>query len=87
MSDPFNFSTGLGDSAIIEDSAFDSFADFGDFQSASSDDFGTDRSLTPTGADSWSFASTSSAGSLDDGSTSSDRDTNLDSDERTARQN
>ena len=71
-SDPFTFpssSAGLAEEEHehehepehLEDAAFDSFGDFGDFQSAesgSADDGG--------GAGSWSFASTSSTGSLDE---------------------
>ena len=47
----------------MADSSFDSFGDFGDFQSAGSGGSGSfedDGSLTPTGADSWSFASAGS---------------------------
>ncbi|KAI0093776.1 SIT4 phosphatase-associated protein-domain-containing protein [Irpex rosettiformis] len=65
-SEPFNFTTSTSDEA---DSNFDGFGDFGDFQSAGSDSLTLDDSgnLTPT-ADSWSFASVSSTGSEEDGS-------------------
>ena len=64
------------------DSSFDSFGDFGDFQSAGSGSVEDDGSLTPTGADSWSFASASSTGSFDE----ADRkpEPNREQDERTA---
>ena len=56
-------STSHADEYMAE-SSFDSFGDFGDFQSAScSFEEGT---LTPTGAESWSFASASSTSSLDE---------------------
>ncbi|KAH9952025.1 SAPS-domain-containing protein [Amylocystis lapponica] len=64
--DPFTFSSSFSEE-IIEEASFESFGDFGDFQSASSGSIDGDGSLTPTGADSWSFASTSSTGSIDDG--------------------
>ena len=50
----------------MADSSFDSFGDFGDFQSAGSGSAEDDGSLTPTGADSWSFASASSTSSVDE---------------------
>lgn len=62
---------------MIEDGAFDSFGDFGDFQSAGSE------ASPPTGADSWSFASASSAGSYDEGGRGAD--TVKDHAERTAQ--
>lgn len=74
--DPFTFSTGYTEE-VIEDGAFDSFGDFGDFQSAGSE------ASPPTGADSWSFASASSAGSYDEGGRGAD--TVKDHAERTAQ--
>ncbi|KAI0822811.1 SAPS-domain-containing protein [Trametes gibbosa] len=65
-SDPFNFPSTAATEEFMEDSAFDSFGEFGDFQSAGSGSFEAEGTLTPTGADSWSFASTSSTGSFDD---------------------
>ena len=49
----------------MAESSFDSFGDFGEFQSAtaSTGSLEGDGTLTPTGADSWSFASISSTGS------------------------
>lgn len=64
--DPFTFSSNFSEDTI-EETSFDSFGDFGDFQSGGSGSIEGDRSLTPTGADSWSFASTSSTGSFEDG--------------------
>ena len=73
----------------MADSSFDSFGDFGDFQSAhavaaSFEDEGT---LTPTGADSWSFASASSTGSSDEAMERRSAEGNREQDERTARDN
>ncbi|KAI0807835.1 SAPS-domain-containing protein [Fomes fomentarius] len=84
-SDPFTFTTASTDEFMAE-SSFDSFGDFGDFQSASSGSLEEDGSLTPTGADSWSFASASSAGSFEEGERRS-TEANRDPDERTARDN
>ena len=74
----------------MNDSSFDSFGDFGDFQTAGSDFSGADGgSLTPTGIDSWSFTSASSAGSFDEGAGLERRlaEGNQEQDERTARDN
>ncbi len=70
----------------MAESSFDSFGDFGDFQSASSGSLEGEGSLTPTGADSWSFASASSAGSFEEGERRS-AEASRDPDERTARDN
>ena len=70
----------------MADSSFDSFGDFGDFQSAGSDSFGDDGSLTPTGVDSWSFTSASSTGSYDEPERRPG-EASRDSDERTERDN
>ena len=51
VADPFTFSASFTE----DDAAFDSFGDFGDFQSAEADD----GELTPT-AGSWTFTSGSS---------------------------
>ncbi|OBZ65736.1 Extragenic suppressor of kinetochore protein 1, partial [Grifola frondosa] len=83
-SDPFTFPSGLAEENM-EDSSFDSFGDFGDFQSAGSGSI--EGSLTPTGADSWSFTSASSTGSFDE-SAPSDRRSNesaREQEERTAK--
>ncbi|KAI0957676.1 hypothetical protein AcW1_005989 [Taiwanofungus camphoratus] len=64
--DPFTFSSSGFSEEAIEDTAFDSFGDFGDFHSAGSGSLEGEGALTPTGADSWSFASTSSTGSFED---------------------
>ncbi|KAH9917442.1 SIT4 phosphatase-associated protein-domain-containing protein [Fomitopsis serialis] len=65
--DPFTFSSTSRlaeepepEAEHLEDASFDSFGDFGDFQSAES------GSADGGGAGSWSFASTSSTGSLDE---------------------
>ncbi|TFK90277.1 SAPS-domain-containing protein [Polyporus arcularius HHB13444] len=79
--DPFTFSTTTADDFMAE-----SFGEFGDFQSAGSDSFGDDGTLTPTGADSWSFASVSSTSSFDEAERRSG-EVSRDSDERTARDN
>ncbi|KAI8989835.1 SAPS-domain-containing protein [Trametes punicea] len=88
-SDPFTFaSSSAASEEFIEDSSFESFGDFGDFQSAGSGSFEAEGTLTPTGADSWSFASASSGGSFEDNF--ADRrasDASRDQDERTARDN
>ncbi|KAI0672799.1 SIT4 phosphatase-associated protein-domain-containing protein [Trametes maxima] len=88
-SDPFNFpSTATED--FMEDSSFDSFGDFGDFQSAGAGSFEAEGTLTPTGVDSWSFTSASSGGSFEDNFAerrSSDDGAGRDQDERTARNN
>lgn len=60
--DPFNFPSSFSD----EDSSFESFADFGDFHSATSEDEG----LTPT--ESWTFANDSATSTSDDSNTSED---------------
>lgn len=57
--DPFTFPSS---EELIEDTTFDSFGEFGDFQSASGGSLEDSGNLTPT-ADSWSFASISSTGS------------------------
>ena len=63
-SDPFNLSASFSDD--IQEVSFDSFGDFGDFQSAG------DGETTPT-AGSWTFASGSSHSSpSDDGDGSGD---------------
>ncbi|KAF7337855.1 Extragenic suppressor of kinetochore protein 1 [Mycena venus] len=59
-SDPFTFSSSFSDE--MEDTAFDSFADFGEFSAASPPQ---DGELTPT-AGSWTFASDSSPSPSDD---------------------
>ncbi|OCH93828.1 SAPS-domain-containing protein [Obba rivulosa] len=64
-SDPFTFSTGYTEE-MIDDGGFDSFGEFGDFQSAASSLVEDDGTLTPTGADSWSFASSSSTSSFEE---------------------
>ncbi|KAI0748433.1 SIT4 phosphatase-associated protein-domain-containing protein [Daedaleopsis nitida] len=84
-SDPFTFATASVDE-FMADSSFDSFGEFGDFQSASSGSVDEEGSLTPTGADSWSFASASSTGSFDEGERRS-TEASRDPDERTARDN
>lgn len=61
-SDPFTFSSSFSDE--MEDTAFDSFADFGEFQSTSPP---RDGELTPT-AGSWTFTSDSSPSPSDDAS-------------------
>ena len=74
----------------MADSSFDSFGDFGDFQSAhvsGSASFEDEGTLTPTGADSWSFASASSAGSFDEVTERRSTEGNREQDERTARDN
>ncbi|CDO73666.1 hypothetical protein BN946_scf185014.g136 [Trametes cinnabarina] len=86
-SDPFTFASSSVTEEFMEDSTFDSFGEFGDFQSAGSNSFEAEGTLTPTGADSWSFASASSAGSFED--SFADRqasDINRDQDERTAHE-
>lgn len=52
--DPFTFSSSLSDE--LDDSVFESFGDFGEFQAGHGS-----GELTPTG-DSWTFASASSSG-------------------------
>ncbi|EMD38130.1 hypothetical protein CERSUDRAFT_113278 [Gelatoporia subvermispora B] len=85
-SDPFTYSAGYAEE-MIEDSSFDSFGDFGDFQSAGSS-LVEDGTLTPTGADSWSFASTSSTNSFDEQTTEHRAGGSpKEHDERTARDN
>ena len=63
-SDPFTFPSNIAESMAADDSSFGDFGDFGDFQSASGSF--EEGVLTPTGADSWSFASASSTSSLDE---------------------
>ncbi|KAI0636560.1 SIT4 phosphatase-associated protein-domain-containing protein [Trametes polyzona] len=93
-SDPFNFPSTAATEEFMEDSSFESFGDFGDFQSAGSASFEAEGTLTPTGADSWSFASASSTGSFEDSfsdrrpsdaGSGSGPNANRDQDERTAR--
>ena len=61
-SDPFTFaSASVEEPEHLEDVSFESFGDFGDFQSAESG-----SSADGGGANSWTFASTSSTGSLDE---------------------
>ncbi|EJF66213.1 SAPS-domain-containing protein [Dichomitus squalens LYAD-421 SS1] len=88
-SDPFTFETTTAADGFMNDSSFESFGDFGDFQTAGSDSFGDGGSLTPTGADSWSFASASSTGSFDEagGLERRSAEGNREQDERTARDN
>lgn len=71
----------------MADSSFDSFGDFGDFQSAHAGaaSFEDEGTLTPTGADSWSFASASSTGSFDEAMERRPSEGNREQDERTAR--
>ncbi|GBE81848.1 Extragenic suppressor of kinetochore protein [Sparassis crispa] len=65
-SDPFTFPSPFGEDSTETSSFDDNFGDFGDFQSASSGSVEGEGTQTPTGADSWSFASISSTGSFDD---------------------
>ncbi|OSD08435.1 SAPS-domain-containing protein [Trametes coccinea BRFM310] len=86
-SDPFTFASASVTEEFMEDSSFDSFGDFGDFQSAGSNSFEAEGTLTPTGADSWSFASASSGGSFEDNfAERRGPDISRDQDERTARE-
>ena len=68
------------------ESSFDSFGDFGDFQGATNS-LEDDGTLTPTGADSWSFASASSTSSFDETERRPGEGSRSDADERTARDN
>ncbi|KAH9900937.1 SAPS-domain-containing protein [Cubamyces lactineus] len=89
-SDPFTFASNSATEEFMEDSSFDSFGDFGDFQSAGSGSFEAEGTLTPTGADSWSFASASSGGSFEDNFATDRRVAEAaarEQDERTARDN
>lgn len=71
----------------MTESSFDSFGDFGEFQSGGSSSFEDEGKLTPTGADSWSFASASSTGSFDEAERRPGEGGRSDQDERTARDN
>ncbi|KAH9931705.1 SAPS-domain-containing protein [Epithele typhae] len=82
--DPFSFATTTSDD-FMNESAFESFGDFGDFQSASTSSFEDEGTLTPTGADSWSFASVSSAGSMEEVERRTEDPISEDEHERTAR--
>ena len=89
-SDPFTFASNSATEEFMEDSSFDSFGDFGDFQSAGSGSFEAEGTLTPTGADSWSFTSASSGGSFEDNFATDRRVAEAaarEQDERTARDN
>ncbi|THH23096.1 hypothetical protein EUX98_g8077 [Antrodiella citrinella] len=78
--DPFTFTPGMSDD-IVEEASFDSFGDFGDFQSA-----GSIEGVQGGAADSWSFASLSSASSsVDDGSSIGRMSESPKETERTAR--
>ena len=60
-SDPFTFASASAEEPEhLEDASFESFGDFGDFQSADS------GSADGGGAGSWTLASSSSTGSLDE---------------------